>query len=583
LDLRPLMEEALEGLLGRGETPIVVAPTGYGKTVAAPEVHRGSVEAGLASGLIHVSPLRALVAQVHGLLKRGLGRAGRQEMGYRGPDKAGFLMLKPVAATIDSFLSNLYRLPTTEYRKVFRGRSLGHYYPALAAIDSSVVVLDEAHLALDGDSQSGVGLEAFLAALRGLAERRVPLMVTTASLPSHALQAALGRLRRGRGRPVVYRLRCPGSGAGGAGGRLVEDKEYLERVGGLEWRTRLTGWSSALEAAAEAGRGAPVLVVANTVSRAYEAYRSLLEEHGLPEGRVTLLHGRMLPGDKEAALSAVERLSQGEPGVLVATQLVEAGVDVNAFMVVTEAAPAASLVQRAGRACRRGKVLEGCASQGAEVVVAAEGYDAGPYEPGDVEAALKALRGAVDGEGRGLDWRSPCPKGDVKSYEWLLDEAYRGSRPPGETALERLLQAALTQDASPAAVLSLIDGRGACGVYRSLAPVGLYVEDGNGVVPVSLESLSGGWAGRAVAAEGGLPVVVALRERRDGGLEEAGRWASKAAARILEGRGSCRWMLEGLYREASQKLKDKAGADALELALLARPGAYREGLGFVDV
>ena len=48
----------------------------------------------------------------------------------------------------------------------------------------------------------------------------------------------------------------------------------------------------------------------------------------------------------------------GETGIVVATQVVEAGIDLNAAVLITEAAPWPSLVQRAGRCNRTGRVRD---------------------------------------------------------------------------------------------------------------------------------------------------------------------------------------------------------------------------------
>ena len=47
-----------------------------------------------------------------------------------------------------------------------------------------------------------------------------------------------------------------------------------------------------------------------------------------------------------------------EGRIVVATQVVEAGIDLNAAVLVTEAAPWPSLVQRAGRCNRTGQVAD---------------------------------------------------------------------------------------------------------------------------------------------------------------------------------------------------------------------------------
>ncbi|HZO98541.1 MAG TPA: CRISPR-associated helicase Cas3' [Gaiellaceae bacterium] len=99
------------------------------------------------------------------------------------------------------------------------------------------------------------------------------------------------------------------------------------------------------------------LALANTVGRAVEVYRALGRLAG--EGRSApdrlLLHSRFRPADRE---KLVKRLEQpiGDGGrIVVSTQVIEAGVDLDAGALVSELAPWPSLVQRAGRLNRSGQ------------------------------------------------------------------------------------------------------------------------------------------------------------------------------------------------------------------------------------
>lgn len=81
----------------------------------------------------------------------------------------------------------------------------------------------------------------------------------------------------------------------------------------------------------------------------------------LGEGVVDLVHGRMAPADKDAAMA---RFGAGETGVLVATTVIEVGVDVpNASIMVIERAEAFGLAQlhqlrgRVGRGATRSTCL----------------------------------------------------------------------------------------------------------------------------------------------------------------------------------------------------------------------------------
>ncbi len=96
------------------------------------------------------------------------------------------------------------------------------------------------------------------------------------------------------------------------------------------------------------------LVILNTVKRAQHVYRAI--QKLLPAGYpLRLLHSRFLPTDRiEIEAWAGESFRRGAAGeaILVATQVVEAGMDISATGLHTELAPANALVQRAGRCAR---------------------------------------------------------------------------------------------------------------------------------------------------------------------------------------------------------------------------------------
>lgn len=130
--------------------------------------------------------------------------------------------------------------------------------------------------------------------------------------------------------------------------------------------------------------------------------------------------------------------------VLVATQTVEVGLDIDFGGLVTELAPAASLAQRAGRVNRRG------IDDSARIVVVGPASGAGirdlpPYRGGDLVSARAWLR-----EMDGVDGLSP----------W----AVRGTPPPAESVVRRFMRpeladawrwAATADDSFEAETLSL--------------------------------------------------------------------------------------------------------------------------------
>lgn len=142
--------------------------------------------------------------------------------------------------------------------------------------------------------------------------------------------------------------------------------------------------------------GTLTLVVLNTVARARDLYRAIARATR-GTGDTLLLHSRFRPDDRRVAVARLDGLGDpaGAGGIVVATQVVEAGVDVSATTLATEAAPWASLVQRFGRCNRRGEIAD------AQVLWAPPPRPA-PYEPEQVEAAV-ALLEAIEGASVGPD------------------------------------------------------------------------------------------------------------------------------------------------------------------------------------
>jgi CRISPR-associated endonuclease/helicase Cas3 len=115
--------------------------------------------------------------------------------------------------------------------------------------------------------------------------------------------------------------------------------------------------------------------------------RELLEALGdAAPAELVLLHSRFRPGDRAGrAEEALARVDRDGPGrMVVSTQVVEAGVDVSAATLFTEAAPWPSVVQRAGRCNRDGH------ADGARLLWASPPHPA-PYDADDVAAAESAL------------------------------------------------------------------------------------------------------------------------------------------------------------------------------------------------
>lgn len=143
--------------------------------------------------------------------------------------------------------------------------------------------------------------------------------------------------------------------------------------------------------------GTLTLVILNRVDRAKDlcaALDKLAKKQALPE-RV-LVHSRFRPIEREALSARIK-----EPGekIIIATQAIEAGVDLSARTLITELAPWSSLVQRFGRCNRKGEFN---ATGGADIfwidLAADDPKNAGslalPYTPEQLATARDLLREA---------------------------------------------------------------------------------------------------------------------------------------------------------------------------------------------
>ena len=142
----------------------------------------------------------------------------------------------------------------------------------------------------------------------------------------------------------------------------------------------------------DTGRGTkgPTLVVVNTVKRAVRVFAALRKNKALNETDLRLVHSRFRPYERESWRDEFLNRNACAPNtdrIIVATQVIEAGVDLSAGLLITELAPWTSLVQRFGRSARWGGE--------AKVIVAdfspTDDKRAAPYSKDELDAARDVL------------------------------------------------------------------------------------------------------------------------------------------------------------------------------------------------
>jgi CRISPR-associated endonuclease/helicase Cas3 len=360
-----------------GLPDVVQAPTGTGKTglILAWLWRRlyGPDPDGTPRRLVYALPQRSLVEQVAGETAKWLANLGLSDdvalhvvMGGAGESQRRWRldMHRPaiVVGTVDSLVS----------KALNRGYGIGRAtYPVDFALVTNGAhwVIDEIQLCRESTTTLRQ-LTAFTRALK--TAEPFGLTCMSATVPEGLLETV--------DNPVP----------GDVIGILAEERtgELALRLHAARTIRRLPPDAGNYKAIAAAARdrhraGTLTLVVVNTVEAARTVHKHL---RGGPI-EVTLLHSRFRGLERAELMKGI--VVRPDDRIVVATQVVEAGVDLNAAVLITEAAPWPSLVQRAGRCNRTGRL------PGAELCwlppkPAPPGKPA-PYEQADIDATSAVL------------------------------------------------------------------------------------------------------------------------------------------------------------------------------------------------
>lgn len=364
---RPMQEACATAPLREGPMlALIEDETGAGKTEAALILARRMMTAGKGHGLYLALPTMAtadaMFRRLSPLLPRlfdgapsvtlAHGRAGLSE-DYR--------LLAAARARSEDEPGPTDWLLDSRRRALLANLGVGTIDQALLAavrarhatlrqygLSRNILIVDEVHETTD--PYMGELLARLLhihAALGGSA------ILMSATLPLDLRQRLVAAFEEGAGRmdthvedPAYPALTLPGLAAPAVAARLsARGPVRVERLGSAEAAQALL-----TEAA---GQGAACVWVRNAVDEAIAAVQAL-------RGRgveADLLHARFALCDRKLhegrALAAFGKEREARPGrVLVATQVVESSLDLDFDVMVSDLAPMAALIQRAGRLWR---------------------------------------------------------------------------------------------------------------------------------------------------------------------------------------------------------------------------------------
>jgi CRISPR-associated endonuclease/helicase Cas3 len=401
---------------------LLEVPTGMGKTAAVTLAwlyKRGWRQGGRKYApdphtprrLVWCLPMRVLVEQTEGNVRGWLSRLG--VLGETGEGKVSVHVLMGGADDLRSWAEypneDMVLVGTQDMllsRALMRGYGMSRYqWPVHFAWlhNDAFWVFDEVQLMGPGLPTS-VQLEAF--------RRQLPLAASSRSL---WVSATLNRQWLATVDFQVEELQSQTlSAAEQATDDVRKRRNATKRLKGADIRLEgvtkkqiddyLDGLAQAVRQAHEPGT--VTLVMVNTVERAQKLYerlgppptkrgrktRAKTEANAGPE-RV-LVHSRFRGPDRRAMEARLASPVPPEGRIVVATQAIEAGVDMTSRTLFTELAPWSSMVQRFGRCNRYGE----CNAEGANVFwidLSGENDVARPYMPETLAVARAKLETLV--------------------------------------------------------------------------------------------------------------------------------------------------------------------------------------------
>lgn len=362
---RPYLEEVviptIDNKWNEKNVFIVEAPTGYGKTSISMTLALYSIKEEMKA--IIALPQRSLLEDQYEKLKLLFNEDLLGKRYMHNPESP--YLLKPITlTTIDTLSLTLLGISPEDLSKILRhqmgrGSSLGHYLFSAASIALSNIILDEAHLMTD--STKSLNFLVCLARFSIDCGRKLVLM--SATIPKRVKKALMEGLRIWRERILFIEFtkeeqvkdRDKFDCVAGWDEKFVEvraEKKYEPNIKQVFPENKHTFINEWLSKKFKENSQTKAIVIFNTVKDARDFHRSIKNFKWTDKIPKLLIHSRFTEADRVGREHKIESLKKEASYLIVTTQAIEVGVDISSNVMVTEIAPANSLIQRLGRFLR---------------------------------------------------------------------------------------------------------------------------------------------------------------------------------------------------------------------------------------
>ncbi|WP_141705312.1 CRISPR-associated helicase Cas3' [Vulcanibacillus modesticaldus] len=334
---RPFQLEPIKYLYS-GQPVVLSAPTGSGKTWAGifPFLYAKVKNKIFADKLFYVLPLRTLTRSIFSEISEKIDELNLDlkvtiQMGEQMDDP--FFEGDIIITTIDQLLSN--------YIGASLSTSIGQSNIPPGAYLGAYFVFDEIH------AVPREAMPTILDMVRRLKDYSRFLLMT-ATIPTTVLDEVVERIE---GEKIFV-----------SNEQIISEKwvtcTNLTRRK-LYWNDQELNVDKIIDLHMKQEGKRRTIVIINRVDKAQHFYlkiKALFKQLNLKD-EIFLLHSRFLPEDRKNIEQQVIKLlgkngNKNEHVIVIATQVIEVGVDISARVLISELAPANSLIQRSGRCAR---------------------------------------------------------------------------------------------------------------------------------------------------------------------------------------------------------------------------------------